>query len=158
VSAGAVSAGAVLAGTVLAGALLAGCAAGVGSTHGPSESPSAAPSASSATASPGTAPSVVAGGISLRLLGFDHGPIDAFSVPAASVVVVRVDQPNAVTVVMSEPSPAEIAAYYQRALPAAGFTITADDPATHTLTFAGHGWTGAVTGEGDTTAAALRPA
>jgi hypothetical protein len=103
------------------------------------------------------APSVPSDGISLRLLGFQNGPVDAFSIPRDAAVTDTVDQPNAVTVVMSSPSAAGIADYYRRALPAAGFTITADDPATDTLTFTGHGWTGALTGSGAATAVFLRP-
>jgi hypothetical protein len=92
------------------------------------------------------------------MLGFVNGPLDAFSVPVGAVLTDRVDQPNAVTVVMSAPSGAELAGYYRRALPAAGFAISADDPATNTMTFAGNGWTGVLTGSVGTTAVALRPA
>ncbi len=101
-------------------------------------------------------PSVPSDGVTLRMLGFTNGPIEVFSIPLGAAVTDRVDQPNAVTVVMNA-SPSAIADYYRRALPAAGFSVTADDPATNTLTFSGHGWTGALTGSGESTAVALRP-
>jgi hypothetical protein len=93
----------------------------------------------------------------LRQLGFQNGPVDAFYVPPTVVITDRVDQPNAVTVVMSAPGPAKLAAYYRATLPAAGFTVTADDGATDTLTFSGQGWSGVLTGTEGTTAVSLRP-
>jgi hypothetical protein len=135
---------------VVSSAALAGCGAQV-------ELPEPTPSGS-VSASPSGRVSVPPDGISLRLLGFDNGPVDAFSIPRNAAVSDHVDQPNAVTVVMSTPSGPEIAAYYRRALPAAGFTVTADDRATNTITFTGHGWTGALTGSGEATAVFLRPA
>ena len=39
-----------------------------------------------------------------------------------------------------------------------GFTVTADDPATSTLTFSGFGWTGTFTGDSRASALLLRPA
>jgi hypothetical protein len=130
-------------------AVLSACGAQV-------ELPEPSPTGSAAS-TPSASISVPSDGISLRLLGFDNGPVDAFSIPRSAAVTDQVDQPNAVTVVMSSPSAAEIAGYYRRALPAAGFTITADDPTMNTLTFTGHGWTGALTGSGDATAIFLRP-
>ena len=50
-----------------------------------------------------------------------------------------------VAAVLSAPSAPEVAAYLRRTLPAAGFTIPADDPAQDTLTFTGRGWAGSVT-------------
>lgn len=133
---------------VFGGALLAGCGAAIEPT----------PSPSPALAAPSSAVSIPPTGITLRNWGFTYGPLDAFSIPASAVVTDRVDQPNAVTVVMSAPSTAELTAYYRTALPAAGFTITADDAATDTLTFRGNGWTGVLTGTPDATAVSLRPA
>jgi hypothetical protein len=130
--------------------LLIGCGAA-----GPEPSPSAI--SSTAKPSPTITPSIPANGVTLGELGFSNGPLDTFSIPTSAVVTDRVDQPNAVTIVMSAPRPAALADYYRRALPAGGFTITADDPATSTLTFAGQGWTGALTGSGDATAVSLRP-
>ena len=117
------------------------------------------PTAISSTAkpSPTVTPRVPADGVTLGELGFSNGPLDTFSIPTTAVVTDRVDQPNAVTIVMSAPDAAALTDYYRRALPAAGFTITADDAATNTLTFAGQGWTGALTGSEDATAVALRP-
>jgi hypothetical protein len=45
------------------------------------------------------------------------------------VITAKVDQPNNVAVVVSSPSPFEVASYLRRTLPPAGFAITADDPA-----------------------------
>ena len=143
-------AAAVLAVLVGAG-LLTGCGAAGVSEPEPSRSPVAS---SAATAEP----SIPADGLTLRELGFTNGPIDTFSVPASSIITDKVDQPNAVTVVMSAPDTPTLAAYYRTALPAAGFTVTADDRANGTMTFGGHGWTGVLTGSDAATAVALRPA
>ena len=40
-----------------------------------------------------------------------------------------------------------VEAYLRRALPATGFSITADGPDGSALTFAGHGWSGSFTGD-----------
>ena len=137
---------------VLIGAvgLLLGCGAA-------EPAPSPTVSASSLRPSPSGTPRVPADGVTLGELGFSNGPLDTFSIPTSAVVTDRVDQPNAVTIVMTAPPAAALTDYYRRALPAAGFTITADDPATNTLTFAGQGWTGALTGSEDATAVSLRP-
>ena len=103
---------------------------------------------------------VPADGLPLRAFGYTSGPLDAFSLPRGTVLVTSVDQPDNVTAVLSAPSAVELAAYLRRALPAAGFTVTAgaEGPGT-TLTFTGRGWTGSVTGAGAgvTTAVLLRP-
>jgi hypothetical protein len=96
-------------------------------------------------------------GIALSLLGFSNGPVGYFSVPRTAVVTDRVDQPNSVTLVLSSPTATALASYYRRALPAAGFRIDRDDPATATLTFSGHGWSGAFTGSDSSSAVFLRP-
>lgn len=132
--------------------LLAGCGAAGVSDPEPSRSPSA-----SSTATATAEPSIPSDGLTLRELGFTNGPVDAFSVPASSLITDKVDQPNAVTVVMSAPDTPTLAAYYRVALPAAGFTITADDRANGTMTFGGHGWTGVLTGSDAVSAVALRP-
>ena len=74
------------------------------------------------------------------------------------MITAAVDQANNVTAVLSPPPAAEVAAYLRRALPAAGFTITEDDPAALAMTFTGHGWTGSFTGNETTSAVLLRPA
>jgi hypothetical protein len=73
------------------------------------------------------------------------------------VVSTRVDQASGVTVVLSSPGPADLTRYLQRSLPATGFTVTAANPATRSLTFTGYGWRGSFTGTGDTSAVILRP-
>lgn len=91
---------------------LAGCSAAEPQPPGPTP---AAPSAS-----------IPSGGRTLRELGFRNGPLDRLSVPAQAVLQLRVDQPNVVTLVFSQPAAPALLSYYRAALPAAGFTITAD--------------------------------
>lgn len=127
--------------------VVAGCGAA------PAPVPAPSPPAASA------APAVPADGLRLRAFGYTSGPLDAFSLPRSTVLVTAVDQPDNVTAVLSRPSAVELAAYLRRALPAAGFTVTAgaegDGP---TLTFTGRGWTGSVTGADGAAAVLLRPA
>jgi hypothetical protein len=137
--------------------LLASCAAGQDPGPSPSLSTSPSPSLSSPSASP-AAPSIPADGVTLAFLGFTNGPGAYFSVPRAALITDRVDQPNAVTIVMTRPTADELASYYRRALPSAGFHIDRDDAATATLTFSGHGWQGAFTGADNSSAVFLRPA
>ena len=68
-----------------------------------------------------------------------------------------VDQENNVTVVLSQPSAGEVADYLRATLPAAGFTITNDDPAAQAMTFTGLGWSGSFTGTPTASAVLLRP-
>jgi hypothetical protein len=90
-----------------------------------------------------------ADGVLLRDFGYRFGPLDTFSLPRTSVVSAAVDQADNVTLVLSAPSPADVTTYLRQALPAAGFTVTAGgDPAGDSLTFAGNGWSGSVTGTG----------
>lgn len=129
------------------GCLLMGCSAGY-----PNDGTSATPTASSAPS-----PSIPSDGITLAALGYLNGPIHQFSLPRTAVIIAKVDQPNNVVTVVSSPSPAELRSYLLRALPAAGFEITADQPRANTLTFAGHGWTGSFTGDARASAVLLRP-
>jgi hypothetical protein len=124
-----------------------GCSVGY-----PNDGNSAAPTASSTLA-----PSIPADGITLAALGYLNGPIHQFSLPRTALITAKVDQPNNVVAVVSSPSPAELRSYLLRALPAAGFEITADQPATNTITFAGQGWTGSLTGDDRASAVLLRP-
>ena len=59
--------------------------------------------------------------------------------------------------VLSQPSAAEVADYLRATLPAAGFTITNDDPAALAMTFTGFGWAGSFTGTATASAVLLRP-
>jgi hypothetical protein len=129
------------------GCLLAGCSVGY-----PNDSNSGAPTASSAPS-----PSIPLDGITLAALGYLNGPIHQFSLPRTAVITAKVDQPNNVVAVVSAPSPAELRSYLLRALPTAGFEITADRPTANTMTFAGHGWTGSFTGDDRASAVLLRP-
>jgi hypothetical protein len=129
------------------GCLLMGCSVGY-----PNDGNSAAPTASSAPS-----PSIPLDGITLAALGYLNGPIHQFSLPRIAVITAKVDQPNNVVAVVSSPSPAELRSYLLRALPAAGFEITADRPTENTMTFAGHGWSGSFTGNDRASAVLLRP-
>ena len=131
----------------LLGGLVTGCAAG-SVPDGPA-SPSAAPTPTV---------SVPADGVSLSALGFENGPVDRVFVPVGAEVSSRVDQTNNVTVVLTAPSAADLATFYRRTVAGNGFTVTGDDPATTTLTFAGFGWTGTFTGDRQASALLLRPA
>ncbi len=84
-----------------------------------------------------------------------YGPVDAFSIPRGALFVTAVDQPNVVTLVLSAPSPTDVAGYLRTALPANGFRLTADDPAARTLTFTGRGWDGTFTASAGTSAIVL---
>ena len=130
--------------------VVAGCGAAPAPVPAPSTPASAAPSAP-----------VPADGLPLRAFGYTCGPLDAFSLPRSTVLVTAVGQPDNVTAVLWAPSAAELAAYLRRALPAAGFVVTAGaEGGGATLTFTGRAWTGSVTGAGAGGAAALllRPA
>ena len=100
---------------------------------------------------------IPADGSSLRSLGFSNGPATAFSVPRDVVVSTRVDQPTGVTVVFTQPSATELAAYLIRTLPKTGFVVTSQATANASLTFTGYGWNGSFTGTGDSSAVILRP-
>ena len=131
----------------LVGCLLMGCSAGSSSDSSPAPP----------VVSPAGPPSVRVDGVTLAALGYLNGPIEQFSLPRTAVITAKVDQPNNVAVVLSSPSPAEVATYLRQALPAAGFTITAEDAAAKTMTFAGNGWIGNFTGNSRASAVLLRP-
>jgi hypothetical protein len=110
--------------------------------------------------SPAPTPTVSApaDGVSLAALGFANGPVDRVFVPLGAQVGSRVDQTNNVTLVLTSPPAADLTAFYRRTATGNGFTVTADDPATTTLTFSGFGWTGTFTGDRQASALLLRPA
>ena len=140
----------VLRGVVVAvvlGSALTGCASGSVPEPPASSSPAPTPTVS--------APS---DGVSLAALDFENGPVDRVFVPVGAQLSSRVDQPNNVTVVLVAPSAADLVAFYRRTAVGNGFTVTADDPATATLTFSGFGWTGTFTGDSRASALLLRPA
>ncbi len=146
----------------VAGLLLAGCGAAAEPVSPVSPTPtSPAPTSQSpAPTSPeptSQTPTASLSGITLRQLGFRNGP-EQFSLPSDLVLATSVDQPNVVTVVLARPSPQTVEDYLRATLPTSGFTIDARAEAGQALTFAGHGWTGAFTGTGTTTAIVLRPA
>jgi hypothetical protein len=107
------------------------------------------PVPSSAATTPSPSVSVPSDGLPLEEFGFVNGPVAEFSLPRTTVFVAKVDQPNNVAAVMTNPPAAEVADYLRRSLPAGGFVITADDRAATTLTFEGYGWSGSFTGTSD---------
>ena len=112
----------------------------------------------SSGAGPTPTPAIPADGATLQSLGFLNGPVEQFTLPRSALISASVDQTNNVTAVLRSPPPTDVAAYLRQALPATGFTITADDPDGPALTFAGHGWTGSFTASEATSAILLRPA
>lgn len=136
-------------------AALVGCGADGSSSDGSSPD---GPSASASSPAPAPPVSVPADGLSLSALGLTNGPVDRVFVPVGVRVSSLVDQPDNVTVVMTAPPAAELAAFYRRTAVANGFTLTADDPARTTLRFTGLGWTGTFTGDAQASALLLRPA
>lgn len=150
--------GRVALGAVVAVALLTSCGAGPAEPTHPSSStptPSASASPTEPTQTPTQTPT--RSGLTLRQLRFTHGPLDDFTLPSGIEVSARVDQPNVVTIVLANPSPSEVEDYLRATLPAEGFTIDARAAAGQTMTFTGHGWTGAFTGTGPSSAVVLRP-
>ncbi|MDN5761048.1 MAG: hypothetical protein L0H41_01840 [Microlunatus sp.] len=112
---------------------------------------------SSRTSSSASANSGVVRGVTLRQLGFRHGPLDSFSLPQEAVIATSVDQPNVVTIVLARPSPTQVEDYLRATLADEGFTIDARADVGQAMSFAGHGWTGGFTGTGTTSAIVLRP-
>jgi hypothetical protein len=127
--------------------LLVGCSAR------PSSDSTPAPPTVSA-ASP---PAIPSDGSALAALGYLNGPIQQFSLPRTVRITTKVDQPNNVVAVVSSPSPTVVTSYLRRALPAAGFEITADNPEANTMTYAGYGWSGSFTAHDQVSAVLLRP-
>lgn len=97
--------------------------------------------------------SVPAGGISLRELGFRHGPA-GLSVPATAEISERIDQGNNVTLVFTEPAGEELLEYFRNALPELGFTI--DEDANGSMLFHSEAWQGAFTSTDEVSALSLR--
>lgn len=133
-------------------ALVVALATGCGAPSAPSVEPSAATPTPSA---PVVAP---ADGVSLAVLGFANGPTARVFLPRTALLTARVDQPDNVTLVLSSPAAGELLTYLRGTLSANGFTVTADDSAARTLTFAGFGWNGTFTGDTQASALLLRPA
>lgn len=117
-------------GLAAAAVAVAGCSVAPGQTVSPTPSPAAV--------------NIPADGITLRELGFTNGPNSAFSVPRDSVITMRIDQVNVVTLYLSDPPPATVLAYYRRSLPGTGFEVSADKNSA--LLFTGFGWDGSIVG------------
>ena len=107
---------------MVAALVLSGCGSGEEPPVRPHRSPGRRPRADS------DGRDGPADGVTLRSLGYLNGPAEQFTLPRTALVTAAVDQPNNVTAVLTQPPPAEVEAYLRRALPATGFTITADDP------------------------------
>ena len=144
----------VLGAMIIVSAMVLG---GCGSSEEPPVVPSATATPTPLTPTP-TAITVPADGVTLRSLGYLNGPAEQFTLPRTALISAAVDQPNNVTAVLTQPPPTDVETYLRRALPATGFTITAEDPEGPALTFAGHGWTGSFTASEATSAILLRPA
>ena len=86
--------------------------------------------------------SAPADGATLAQLGFGNGPTD-FWLPSGVVIRDRIDLESNVTVTITSPGGAELAAWLRRNLPAAGFEITADGQ--DSLLFRRGQWQGAFT-------------
>jgi hypothetical protein len=139
-----------LAGILLVAAMLAACAGRAGVSSPTTEAPT-----------PRSSVSVPADGVTLAAFGFTNGPVREFSLPRSTVLAAKVDQANNVAVVLSSPSPSEVADYLRRSLPVAGFQLRHDESGT--MTFDGYGWAGSFTGTdnpggtGASSAVLLRP-
>lgn len=150
-------------GAAVATAVLLGCGAlsgcGAAADGPPATTPSSTPSqsASAPSETPTADPTPTLSGVTLRQLGFTNGPLDEFTLPSTLEVSAKVDQPNVVSIVLVNPSPAEVEDYLRAALPREGFRIDARATAGAAMTFAGHGWTGGFTGTGTSSAVVLRP-
>ena len=83
-----------------------------------------------------------ADGVTLTQLGFRNGPAE-FWLPSGVVIRDRVDLEANITVTITSPGGAELAAWLRRNLPAAGFEITADGQ--DSLLFRRGQWQGAFT-------------
>jgi lipoprotein len=86
--------------------------------------------------------SAPADGVTLTQLGFRNGPAE-FWLPSGVVIRDRVDLEANITVTITSPGGAELAAWLRRNLPAAGFEITADGQ--DSLLFRRGQWQGAFT-------------
>ncbi len=86
--------------------------------------------------------SAPADGVTLTQLGFRNGPAE-FWLPYGVVIRDRVDLEANITVTITSPGGAELAAWLRRNLPAAGFEITADGQ--DSLLFRRGQWQGAFT-------------
>ena len=86
--------------------------------------------------------SAPADGVTLTQLGFRNGPAE-FWLPSGVVIRDRIDLESNVTVTITSPGGAELAAWLRRNLPAAGFEITADGQ--DSLLFRRGQWQGAFT-------------
>jgi hypothetical protein len=122
-----------LIGLVLVAGMLAACAGKTGVIPPTTEALTPPPSVS-----------VPADGRTLAAFGFSNGPVREFSLPRSAVLAATVDQADSVAVVLSFPSPAQVADYLRRSLPAAGFELRRDQSGT--MTFDGYGWAGSFTG------------
>ena len=97
--------------------------------------------------------SAPADGATLAQLGFSNGPTDLW-LPSGVVIRDRIDLESNVTVTITSPGGAELAAWLRRNLPAAGFEITADGQ--DSLLFRRGQWQGAFTVTAELSALSLR--
>ncbi|MDN5997252.1 MAG: hypothetical protein L0K42_08575, partial [Acidipropionibacterium jensenii] len=89
----------------------------------------------------------------LRDFAIRNGP-EQLPLPADLMISYTVDNPNNVTLVIDVSQGSQTYRFLRDRLPGAGFTITADRQ--QSLTFSGHGWSGAYTVSQDLAGLTLR--
>jgi hypothetical protein len=156
-------AGAVLVAACLAGISLTACQGGIGTPAASSSSPPASSNSSSpppsapATGASGS-PSSPAGGTGSGGTGSEGtgtgssvnegGSIGSFPLPPGSSLAENVTSGSTIDIVLSGVTATEVSSFYGSALPAAGYTITANTNATGAningtaIEFTGHGYKG----------------
>ena len=92
-------------------------------------------------------------GVTLTQPGVRNGPAE-FWLPSGLVIRDRIDLESNITVTITSPGGAELAAWLRRNLPAAGFEITADGQ--DSLLFRRGQWQGAFTVTAELSALSLR--
>ncbi|MDO5683253.1 MAG: hypothetical protein Q4G46_10550 [Propionibacteriaceae bacterium] len=103
-----------------------------------------------------SAVAVPPGGVSLRELGFEHGPAALITIPESTRLGLRVDQPNMVTMTFLAPDGLVIGSWLGEHLADGGFRVTAESA--EGLIFEGYAWSGAFTAHPDGSALTLRRA
>jgi hypothetical protein len=131
-----------------AGLSLAACSGGPAATGAPAGTGTSASASGSAgsQASAGTASGSGGSGGTVSVAG----SVGAFPVPSGAKVLEKIVERKETLIMLGSVSPRRVSAFYASALPAAGYTITANTPATASKTtqlaikFTGHGYKGIV--------------
>lgn len=122
---------------------LAGCGTGQSGGQETAPTPIVSPSVDNGRTGSPTEDGVPAGGVSLRQLGFQHGPDGMITVPEDIRIALRVDQPNMVTVTFSAPEGRVIGEWLSVHLRDGGYRVTAESA--DGVVFEGYAWSGAFT-------------